>query len=242
MGDTRFNHTWPPVAAEPRESRAGGLRPTRARGDTAGRHPGASCSPAGGPVAREIAIGRKGTPMRRTALVLAVTTLLGAAAAGAAGKRLTLGVLTGEIPESWQTVPPASNFRMAQYRLPGAAGDQPAEFIVFFFEGGGGTAAQNIARWRRMFKPPDGRPSERAGKTETLKRKNVTITTLDVSGTYLQQPFPGSPSVTERLGYRMLNAVVEVSGGPFYFRLVGPAKTVAAHKGGWDRLIKTLGP
>ena len=64
-------------------------------------------------------------------------------------------------------------------------------------------------------------------------------TTIDITGTFLS----GAPMATERTpkpGFRMVGLIVEAPGGNVFFRMVGPAKTVAAAKPAFDGMIKSL--
>jgi hypothetical protein len=130
--------------------------------------------------------------------------------------------------------------RLAQFRLPRAAGDAAnPEVIVFYFgPGGGGTVEANIDRWKGMFETPTG------GRVTTKTRTGLRITTTDLGGTYKERATPMSPTFTPRPSYRMLAAVVETTRaggqGPYWIRLVGPAKSVAAQKAAWDAFLASL--
>jgi len=189
--------------------------------------------------------------MRRIAMV-ALVALLGATAAHAAGKaaarHMALPDVTGTVPAGWTPVAlggMSARFRMAQYRLPRAAGD-PAdpEVIVYYFRpgGGGGTVAANLERWKGQFEPPAGQ----AAKTATRTRDGVRITTIDLHGTYKERATPLSPTFTPRANYRMIAAAVETTRpggqGPYWIRLVGPAKSVAAQRSAWDAFLASLRP
>jgi hypothetical protein len=163
--------------------------------------------------------------------------------AQAAGRAVKLPDVTGTVPTGWAPVQPTAmqaRFRLAQFRLPKAAGDAAnPEMIVFYFgPGGGGGVPANIERWRGMFEGTG------KGKVASATRGVLKITTLDLSGTYKDRPSPMAPSFTSRPNYRMLAAAVETARpggqGPYWIRLVGPAKSVAAQKAGWDAFLKSL--
>jgi hypothetical protein len=169
------------------------------------------------------------------------------AAAPAPEGTLQLGKITGQLPKDWKSEQPASQLRLAQYAIPAAAGDPaPAQLLVFNFGGDAGTVEANLKRWKDMMAQPAGQDVEKVAKVAKQERGGLRITTLDLPGTYKDRPFPASPDVTERPNYRMLAAVIENPGdsgaGAYYLRLVGPAKTVAAAKKGWDGLISSLKP
>jgi hypothetical protein len=54
----------------------------------------------------------------------------------------------------------------------------------------------------------------------------MKVTVLDVSGKYVAEMAPGSPTRHNKPGFRLKAAVVETSGGPYFVKLTGPAKTV----------------
>jgi len=165
----------------------------------------------------------------------------------AAAKKMELPDVVGMVPAGWTATQPnemQARFRLAQFRLPRAAGDAAnPEVIVFYFgPGGGGGVPANLDRWRGMF---EGNMAGK-GKVATTSRASLKITTLDLSGTYKDRVAPMAPTYTSRPGYRMLAAAVETTRpggqGPYWIRLVGPARSVAAQKGAWEAFLKSLKP
>ncbi len=167
-------------------------------------------------------------------------------AAATAPRVVDLGSITLRVPGSWQRQHVSTPFRRAQYALPKAPGDTaPASFIVFFFgPGQGGSAEANIQRWIGMVRQPNGKDSHAVAHRGQIQRPGLRISTLDVSGTYMESPNPFTSQVIPRPHSRMLAAVVEVtkphSAGSYFFRLVGPARTLAAAKPGWDALVASV--
>jgi len=163
-----------------------------------------------------------------------------------ATKPVTLGSLTGQAPANWESQPAGGQFRLAQFAVPKTPGDTAqALFIVFHFgAGGGGGVEDNVKRWYGMMRQPDGSDSAKAAKRQLSQRDGLKITTVDLAGTYQERPFPASPQVTERPGYRMLAAIVETTkeggDGPYFLRLVGPAKSIEAARPGWESLLGSL--
>jgi hypothetical protein len=157
-----------------------------------------------------------------------------------------LDYLRGAVPGEWSAQPAGGQFRLLQFALPKAEGDPAAPlFIVFHFgKGGGGGVEENIRRWTGMVRLPEGVDPQKAVKRAEVKRDGARITTLDLAGTYLDRPFPASDQVTPRPNYRMLAAIVETTreggDGPYFVRVVGPAKSVEAAKKGWDGFIASL--
>jgi hypothetical protein len=131
-----------------------------------------------------------------------------------------------KVPAEWVKKPGGSPMRLAEFTLPGPGGD--AELAVFRFAGGGGNVASNIARWRSQFTGADGKPlGEADGKVQESSQGALKITVVDLSGTYVAQVTPGGAERYDDAEYRMLSAIVEGSGDPYFFKAVGPAKTMA---------------
>lgn len=134
--------------------------------------------------------------------------------------------LNFKVPAEWVKKPGGSPMRLAEFTLPGPGGD--AEMAVFRFAGGGGDVASNIARWRSQFAGADGKPlGEADGKVQEIVRGPLKITVVDVAGTYVAQVTPGGAERYDDPDYRMMSAIVEGSGDPYFFKAVGPAKTMA---------------
>lgn len=146
------------------------------------------------------------------------------------------------IPTGWVRVPAPSDMRAAQYRVPGADGAD-AELVLFFFgRGQGGSADANLERWYAQFTQPDGRASRDAAVVTKRTVGALKVTSVDLAGTYSPTPMRvGSPADSQE-GARMLAAVIEGEGGPWFLRLVGPAATVGAAKADFDGLVKSLEP
>src|SRR5215212_11143769 len=101
------------------------------------------------------------------------------------------GGLTFQAPASWKSAKPTSTMRRAQLSVEPVKGDpEPAELLVFAFPGGGGSAEDNIKRWRGFFKDADGNPPK--VETKVVKGKNVDVTRVEAAGHYVAPKFPGS--------------------------------------------------
>ncbi len=144
-------------------------------------------------------------------------------------------------PSEWVRVPAPSDMRAAQFRVPKTDADaDDAEGVLFFFgEGKGGGADENLERWYGQMTQPDGKPSKDAGVVTIKTVKGLKTTLLDLPGTYKGMPAPGQ-SATTKPGYRLLAAVVEGKGGPWFFRVVGPDATVKAAKPAFEALLDSL--
>jgi hypothetical protein len=124
--------------------------------------------------------------------------------------------------------------RAATYIVPAASGDsEGAECAVF--ERLGGTVQANVDRWIGQFEKTDGAPNQ---KSETIS--GMSVTTVDVNGTFKGGgPMMGQSS-GPKSGYRMLGAIVEGPEGNIFFKLTGPAKTVAAAQDEFQAMLKSL--
>jgi hypothetical protein len=91
-------------------------------------------------------------------------------------------------------------------------------------------------RWIGQFQ------SKEAAKRDQRSIHGLKVTTVDVSGAYsgmggpMAQP-PGSPPKTN---YRLLGAIVEGPQGSVFFKLTGPAKTVAQNQAAFEKLLASL--
>ena len=149
--------------------------------------------------------------------------------------------LKSQAPADWESVKTTDDMRVYQFRIPPVKGDKrDADLVIFYFGGQGGTPADNVKRWKAMFDPPRGKTIDDVSKVTKMKVGSVDVTYLDVHGTYKEKfpPFAPNAKVTERPDYRMLAVVFESPKGPYFFRLVGPAKTVGEHKKGFDEWLK----
>ena len=136
-------------------------------------------------------------------------------------------------PSRWEAKP-ASGMRAATYIIPAAKGDSEGGECAVFVNLGGGVQA-NITRWIGQFEKTDGAPNQ---KSETIN--GLPVTTVDVSGTFKGGgPMMGQSS-GPKAGYRLLGAIVEGPEGDVFFKLTGPAKTVAAAHDDFQAMLKSL--
>lgn len=128
--------------------------------------------------------------------------------------------------------------RVGQFTLPHADDDaDDAELVVYYFgQGGGGGVEANIDRWVGQMQQSDGKPSSTVAKRETRHVNGLTVSLLDVSGTYIAETAPGAGTHHNNSGYRLRAGVVETSAGPYYIKLTGPQRTVAK----WDQAFNTF--
>jgi hypothetical protein len=174
--------------------------------------------------------------------VLVVSGGLVGAANQDKGNVVSLDGLSSRTPADWKEVATTSQMRYKQFAVPRVGDDKAdAELIIFYFgPGGGGTAADNIQRWKGMFQPPQGKSIDDAARVEEFKVGNVKVTYLDIQGTYLFKAKPIDTKAEPRANHRMLAIIFESPKGPYFIRLVGPEKTVAHHKKGFDEWLRNF--
>jgi hypothetical protein len=142
-----------------------------------------------------------------------------------------------DAPPGWVAKPPASAMRVAEFSLPQSPGDgEDAALAIFFFGGQGGSVEANLDRWIGQMSQPNGTPSKDVAKTTHLTSHGLTITLVDVTGTYVAEVSPGSTDHFHKPGFRLRAAVVETTAGPYFVKLIGPEHTV----GRWDDSFVTF--
>jgi gluconolactonase len=144
-------------------------------------------------------------------MLLAASVSVGDDKPAAKTREVETGDLKLTVPETWK--------QKTQIR------DPRAEYVVFFFgkQGAGGVQA-NIGRWIGQF-DAEGRKV----RVVTGECKQGKYTLVDLTGTYKK---PMGPPVlmksTPMPGWRVLNVVVETESGPYFLKLDGPQKSIAA--------------
>lgn len=150
------------------------------------------------------------------------------------------GTLAYTTPAGWQTRPPSTSMRVAEFVIPKANGDRDdADLIIYYFgPGGGGGAEANIQRWIGQMLQPGGQPSNARRETRVIHGLKVSM--VDVSGTYVAEMSPGASEHYDKPNYRLRAAVVETPHGSYYIKMTGPAKTMAAAGAAYDKFMASL--
>jgi hypothetical protein len=153
----------------------------------------------------------------------------------------TANGLTWDVPGSFEKVPPASSMRVAQYRIPsGQNGVKDGELAVFFFGAGTGGATQaNLERWASQFQQAEQGDPMKNAKTNTFNDRDLKVTTIELDGRYVSSTMGGGPSYDEP-NWRLLGAVVEGTGGPWFFKAVGPKDVLEKHRGDIMKFYKSF--
>lgn len=152
-----------------------------------------------------------------------------------------MGPLFWRAPAGWTSVQPRSSMRKAQYTIPGPGPGTEAELNVFFFgDGGGGAIEDNLQRWYGQFTQADGRASQEVAQRSerTVRGMHVVITTVE--GRYDGgMGMPGAAAQPQE-NWALLGAIVETTGGPWFFKMIGPRSTIAANRQAFDALLQTF--
>ncbi|MFW2389777.1 MAG: hypothetical protein ACN4G0_15670 [Polyangiales bacterium] len=153
---------------------------------------------------------------------------------------IDVGAIAFKMPGEWGVEKPKSSMRRAQLSAPGSAG--PGELIVYFFGAqGAGSAEANVERWVGQFKKPDGSPVTDSVQSHS-KVAGMDVVRVEVSGQFAGGMGPqGLPQPTEG-DQRMIAAIVNSVGGPYYFKLLGPNATIAENGKVFDALIASVVP
>jgi hypothetical protein len=154
---------------------------------------------------------------------------------------ILLAGVTFTAPADWKSIPTSSSMRVAQYAVPRAAGDAAdAELVVYYFGGSGGTVDANIERWVAQMQQPDGRPSSAVLKRQSRTINGLKVTQVDVPGTYVAEVTPGSAQRHNSPNFHLRAAVIETSNGPYFIKLTGPAKTIAASEKAFETFLASV--
>ncbi len=137
-------------------------------------------------------------------------------------------------PPTWKMLPNPSTMRLATYRVPRADGD--TQYTDLSVVQAGGTTDANIDRWLGQF--------DQAGKdTRTIKTVHgMKVTVVEVQGTYLGGGMTADNKPATSPGFALLAAIVETPGTPTFFKMVGPAKSVAAARPAFGALLASVTP
>lgn len=155
-----------------------------------------------------------------------------------AGAPLELIGYKTRVPDGWKQQPPENSMRLAQFEVPGAAGKEAGQALVFYFgQGGGGTVDANIQRWKSNFVGPGGKPVRalrRQGKIGALP-----VTWAEMHGAYARGVGMGIAGEAKP-NQTLLVAIVETPKGNLTFQLFGPRESVAAQRKAFEAMVKGL--
>ena len=158
-----------------------------------------------------------------------------AAAQGSAGE-FTVPGARFDRPAGWLFREPSSSMRLAEAEIPGGGG--AALLTVFFFgAGGGGEIDANLQRWAGQIEAEAGSEPVRG----SFEVGGFSVSTIAVEGTLLPSRMGGGPSEPAP-GSKLVGAVVEGPGGPWFFKMTGPVGTVTAAEPAFDAMLRSVRP
>ena len=162
------------------------------------------------------------------------TAATSTASAAPAKPKVGPGEIAWDVPAKWKEVPSPNAMRIATYLIPRADGDpDDGEMSVSRV---GGSIEANIGRWKGQFDPMKPDSSRRFER----QIAGLKVTIYEVAGAYSGMVMKGQ--VTKpRDGWALVAGIVEVQGGdPWFFKLTGPEKTVAAARADFESLMHSV--
>ena len=129
-------------------------------------------------------------------------------------------------PPGLKRVPPKSAMRKASYEVPKVSGDaEDGELAVFYFgPGQGGSIDANVDRWVKQFTGVDPGDVKRADRMANGLREH----TVEVQHGTFDAGQMAMGSGAPKKDYALEGAIVEAPSGAYFFKMTGPAKTIAA--------------
>jgi hypothetical protein len=144
--------------------------------------------------------------------------------------------LAWDAPKSWGRSDKPSPMRKATYTLPKQPGDMDAPELAISVAGG--TVDANVDRWVQQF----DEDAKATLKKSTRKVGPYDVTIAELKGTWNGSGMTGG-GVPPKHGYRMIAAIVPVSDdGKWFFKLIGPEKSVEAARGEFDAFVNSIRP
>lgn len=146
------------------------------------------------------------------------------------------GEIAWDVPAKWKELPNPNAMRIATYLIPRVEGDpDDGEMSVSRV---GGSVEANIGRWKGQFDPMKPESSRRFER----QIAGLKVTIYEVAGAYTGMVMKGQVNKPKE-GWALVAAIVEVQGGdPWFFKLTGPEKTVAAARPDFESLTNSFRP
>ena len=147
--------------------------------------------------------------------------------------------ITWADPPGLKRVPPKSPMRKASYEVPKVSGDtEDGELAVFYFgPGQGGSIDANVDRWVKQFSGVSPGDVKRADRQANGLRQH----TVEVQhGTFDAGQMSMGASSGPKQNYALEGAIVEAPSGAYFFKMTGPAKTIAAAKPAFLQLLDSV--
>lgn len=139
--------------------------------------------------------------------------------------------LSGPKPATWISHPPATQFAVAEYAIPGRDGADQGRIVV---STAGGTLDMNVARWKAQFRGgPDGGAVEPV--ISKVEAGDLSIDVVEFAGEYRGMGGGFTP------GQLMITGIVpSTNNQQVFIKFIGPAKTVEANREAFMELLRGL--
>lgn len=158
----------------------------------------------------------------------------------AGGNILEAAGVAFTVPEGWKQVPPSNPMRLAQYALPGAAGE--GELVLFYFgRGQGGDRESNIRRWAAQFRNDDPSTTTLGADVGELEKDGLRVALVKTSGTYDPGSMGMGPAPEPKPDWALFGLVIE--GGPegsIFVKATGPKATMEAHNANLEAFAQSV--
>jgi hypothetical protein len=178
--------------------------------------------------------GCKSAPTESTSTTITTSTMgsmTGSGLSAVQGAPVGGGDIAWTMPASW-TTEPSSGMRKASYRIAKVAGDKEDATVSVIQAGG--SVDGNVARWKSQF---DG--AHDFSRTDN-KVGDLPVTIVEVHGTYTGGGVMVGESPDPRLGWALVGAIVPTREQAYFFKMLGPDKTVAAARHDFQTLVDSV--
>jgi hypothetical protein len=141
-------------------------------------------------------------------------------------------------PPGLRRVPPKNAMRKASYEVPHAGSDtEDGELAVFYFgPGQGGGIEANVTRWVKQFSDVQPADVKRADREANGLHEH----TVEIERGTFDSGMPGMGAGGPKKNYALEGAIVEAPSGAYFFKMTGPAHTVAAARAAFLQLLDSV--
>jgi hypothetical protein len=147
-----------------------------------------------------------------------------------------VGDFTFTRPEKWESAPPATSMRAAQFKVSDADGKTSAEVAFFQFgPGGAGGVQANVDRWLGQFNEPRDKIN---AKVEEVTIGKTKVTYVSAEGTF-RSGMPGGPT-TPMSDYGLMGAMVGSDGeNVIFIKMTGPKGLVKSATADFKKMVES---
>lgn len=147
---------------------------------------------------------------------------------------IEFGTFRSPKPSTWQWDTPNSTFVTNNYVVPGVQdGDSGAFTISQFLPDKGGTLSQNIKRWVSKFNTNEGAPVK--PKIDVMMVNGIESDVVEIRGEYM-----GAGGAWHLPDRTLVVVIFRDSSGVYFFKLLGPTKTIRAHRDSMFNLLNKI--